>query len=430
MVPDRAWITVNAVLLEDTPWAPKGHVVGATQFEINLDLGGETGKSGRTRGMSVGAGNPDSQLSCVQDADAVTVTIDGTAAAAVDAKTGNLQSLSTPSGKSLLASPLSLNFTRAATDNDQGGIQMLVDCGGAPAWAVKALGMVMGTKMFSHKYKWGLVGLAQSSPPTQVCGSVTTKDASKDASKTSGEKTSNFTEVTCDAVTTSSEGGKAILNTRTVYGVYRNGDVRVRCKVQPANDTVFGGDLPSLARVGVTLALDSSLFNITYLGKGVGQQAGENYPDRDTAADLGITSTTPAEMHVPYIFPSENGARGGCSWAAFADEDGEGVLVRADGDGEGGTFSFSASLHSAGDLDAAKHTHDLEDRKQGAKGSNVHVTLSHKIMGVGGDLSWLPCVYAPYLVDPKETYEFGFWLCPLARGQSPVKQAKRRVGGQ
>jgi len=43
---------------------------------------------------------------------------------------------------------------------------------------------------------------------------------------------------------------------------------------------------------------------------------------------------------VPYLAPSENGARAGVRWAAFVDESGHGLAVAAPAQGE--TFLFSA----------------------------------------------------------------------------------------
>ena len=457
LVPARMWLNVNAVLLKDTLWAAEGHIIGTTQFEIALDLDGAEAPgllrklSGALTGVSSparSAGNPDSRITheqvrkrakravplrslqlsacksfnfshlpacappasltrALQTADAVTVTIDGNEDAVVDCKTGNLTAFATPTGKKIFASPLALNFTRAATDNDQGGAQMLIESGQAPAWLLDVLPSIIGTGLFSHKYKWGKAGMAQSNPPQQVCEGVTVDD-----------KDESFIEIKCDATTTSSNGGKQLLNTQVVYRVHRNGDVQVKCAVQPSGKrNAFPKDFPSLARVGLSVGLDKSLFNVSFLGRG----ELENYPDRVSCADFGIFETTPEDMHVDYIFPSENGARQDCEWAAFADKHGGGLLVKG-----GAGFSFSAKLHSAAELDSAKHTYDLGTRKNGK--DEIFVNLDHKIMGVGGDLSWLPCVYDAYLVSPKETYEFDFWLCPLAPGQSPIAQAKRPLG--
>ena len=74
----------------------------------------------------------------------------------MDTATGNLASFSTPTGKNIIVEPLSLNFTRAATDNDQGGLQMLIESGMAPAWALDLLSMVPGgSSDFSYKYVRG-----------------------------------------------------------------------------------------------------------------------------------------------------------------------------------------------------------------------------------------------------------------------------------
>ncbi|GMI35863.1 hypothetical protein TeGR_g12884 [Tetraparma gracilis] len=440
VIPGKLWLNVNAVLLKETPWADEGHVIGTTQFPIEVNLAGDVDVAGdagtpslmrrltnRTltgaRSGQVSSGNPEGALSVEKEDDSgdIAVSIDGSEDAIIDGASGDLVAFSTPTGKKILAEPLSLSFTRAATDNDQGGLQMLIESGMAPAWALDLLSMVPGGSAdFSYKYKWGKQGIAQSDPPSQVASAIAVDESSI--------ADGHYVEIKADAVTTST-AGKSIFNTESVYRVYRNGDVQVRCSVQPANSSVFAGDLPSLPRVGLKLALDPSLFNVTYLGKGEGDNSGENYPDRESCADEGIYSTTPSDMYVPYIYPSENGARGGCSWAAFADKNGAGLLVRPDSiEGhDADTFSFSASLHSASELDAAKHTCDLATRKNGAK-NKIFVNLDHKIMGVGGDLSWLPCVYDAYKVDPKQTYKFSFWLLPLAPGQSPIAQAKRPLG--
>ena len=140
---------------------------------------------------------------------------------------------------------------------------------------------------------------------------------------------------------------------------------------------------------------------------------------------MGLNSTTPTEMHVPYIVPSEHGGRTDCSWACFADSDGEGVIVRAAG-GSGECFAFSAGLHTQTELHAAEHTYDLPVRKQGR--DPVYVNVDHEIMGVGGDCSWLPCVYPEYLVEPGKEFEFEVWLCPVGKGQSSEAQGRRPMG--
>ena len=129
--------------------------------------------------------------------------------------------------------------------------------------------------------------------------------------------------------------------------------------------------IPSLPRVGMSLGLDPSLFNVTYFGRG----PHENYPDRKSSAEMGIWSTTAKENHFDYIVPSENGSKSDCEWVAFRDEQGSGVCVVSEQTG----MNFNASLYSQEELELAKHTYDLPVRENGK--SAVHVNIDSSIMG-------------------------------------------------
>ena len=73
------------------------------------------------------------------------------------------------------------------------------------------------------------------------------------------------------------------------------------------------------------------------------------------------------------------------------DVEGNGFCVVSNADGSAlpekgahSSFSCSAILHSATELDGALHTNDLAVRENGE--DIVYVNLDHKIMGVGGDV--------------------------------------------
>jgi len=371
--------------------------------------------TGARTGM-VSSGNPEASLSVRASDNGYAFVIDDAPAVEVDELTGGLRALTTPSGKALLKEPVLFNVTRASTDNDRGGAQMLMDFVLPPA-GVNLVGMIVGTDLFSHEYHWGQNGLDASAPPKQVCRGVTVDDSDLKEGKVS------YAEAACAGEMVKAADGKGLFDVSSTYRVHRNGDVKVTCKVKAKN--VKKG-LTSLPRVGLTLALDPSLFNISYLGRGSGDTTGENYPDRQSAAFMGTHSGTPASMHVPYIVPSENGARTDCSWACFADVAGEGLIIRAGPGRAGASFSFSAGLHTQAELHEAEHTYDLPIRKQGV--DPVYVNVDHRIMGVGGDCSWLPCVYPEYLVEPGDEYEFELWLCPVGKGQSSEAQGRRPLG--
>ena len=190
------------------------------------------------------------------------------------------------------------------------------------------------------------------------------------------------------------------------YKLLENGGVEITVKVIPTPKLLKAkkAGLSSLPRVGVELELDSDLFNVSYVGLG----PHENYPDRKSCCDTGKFATTVSDMHTPYIVPSENGARGECDSVTFSSEGG-GKSLKVSGKG-GQKFSFSASLWSNKELQVADHTYDLAKRGDG--GGSMFVNIDHKIMGVGGDCSWLPVVYEDYKVGV-EVYEFGFVFQPL-----------------
>ena len=436
--PSRLWLNVSAALKASTSWAKGGHEVAKAQFELELDLvaelredhesaGGDVsravsspprkfGGKRRSSPSPLSSGNPDAEIEVKEASGSFEFNIDNSKGAVIiDKNTGGLTKLMTPGKKNLLAKMgdgIVYNFTRAATDNDRGGIQMLMDFI-LPGWAVAAVGSVVGTKMFSHQYHWEQNGLSAGASPKQVCSRAgLVVDASDGKS---------YVEVEANGGVKAAASNSTLLSTVTKYRIFRNGDVQICCNVKPGQ---LRKDMTSLPRVGLTLPLDSSLFNIKYLGRG----DVENYPDRCSSAAFGVYSTTASKMHVNYVVPGENGARQDCSWASFTDSHGAGVLVRADDKGGKGcsTFSFSASFWDTAELHDAKHTYDLKRGKDG--GSIIYLNIDHKIMGVGGDCSWLPCVYDDYLIDPSEAYDFSVWITPIAPGQSPSVHAARRLG--
>lgn len=428
VVPQEVWVNVTVTLKDGTSWAPKGHVIATEQFAVKLALDEvPTNVASRsspsvlrklTMGTLTGArtglvssGNPEAEIEVDDSGDTLSVNIDKVKGTVViDKKTGGLLKLLTPSKKSIITGAsggVVYNVTRASTDNDRGGAQMLMEFV-LPPPAIKVVGAVVGTGLFSHDYHWQQNGIGAGDPPAQICNEVKVDES------VIKDNVGNFIEVQCEGGLRTSSGNDAF-TTRTFYRVHRNGDIQIRCTVTPGK---FRKDLKTLPRVGLQVALDPSLFNVGYLGKG----DCENYPDRQSCAQRGIFRTTAASMLTKeYIVPGECGARQSCSWSSFTDRHGSGVLVRSSR-----PFSFSAGLHGTTELHTAMHTYDLADRKNGE--SPVYVNLSHEIAGIGGDCSWLPCIYDDYLVDPGKTYEFDFWLCPLAAGQADYLQAKRVIG--
>ena len=143
-------------------------------------------------------------------------------------------------------------------------------------------------------------------------------------------------------------------------------------------------------RVGALLRLSQDPGKVSWFGRG----PHENYPDRKHSAGFGQWTQSTAEMHTPYIFPSENGLRSDVTNARIG-----GILIK-------GEFSLGVSRYSVKQLMGAQHEHELipED------GLFVHIDGFH--MGVGGDDSWTPSTKPEYQLT-SSTYRWGFSLGPL-----------------
>jgi len=154
----------------------------------------------------------------------------------------------------------------------------------------------------------------------------------------------------------------------------------------------------SLPRVGVKLAAVPELLDkVQWLGKG----PHENYPDRCTGARFGLHTAREEELFTPYLVPSENGHRCGTVWLALSAADGIGLSISSNQ-----PFGWSAMRHDASSLASAAHPSDLKPEE------HATICIDHKMMGVGGDISWGRAVRQEYLV-PKGRHTWSVSLTPL-----------------
>ena len=129
--PVTYFLNLRGSLKSDTSWAKKGHLLVTEQFRLEFD-----GLEVLNRPISKNDEEARSKvpLTVVEDSSTVAVLrtdTEGPPIVVIDKSTGTIQSLSTPDGKNVLASPTDIdvaglipNFTRAATDNDGGGVEL------------------------------------------------------------------------------------------------------------------------------------------------------------------------------------------------------------------------------------------------------------------------------------------------------------------
>lgn len=192
--------------------------------------------------------------------------------------------------------------------------------------------------------------------------------------------------------TTCSVDGKPLIRTRTRY-VFEDGALFVATAFNLAES------LPFLPRIGFEGVFDAALVNAEWFGRG----PFENYRDRKHAACVGRYAAPVSELTVPYIYPSENGARQDVRWLTLTRADGTGLRFRA---GQP-LFHFSANHHSWRDLADTKYQHDLPSRPE------VHLHLDAAQSGLGGDTGWSQNIHPEFQVNPG-LHLFTFTIEPLA----------------
>ncbi len=160
-------------------------------------------------------------------------------------------------------------------------------------------------------------------------------------------------------------------------------------------------DSQALARVGVQMKLPVADQAVRWYGRG----PFESYPDRNTAAFMGIHSATIDDLYTPYIRPQENGNRGDVQWLEVNDEKQVGLRI------EGVDLNFSAHRYTLENLTTAAHTNDLKSADY------ISLNIDHKTSGVGGS-SMRNNFMDDFLLKEKQ-YRYSFWMKPM-QGNSGI----------
>jgi len=407
-LPQMFWLNIAGRLNHDTKWCNKGHVIVTEQYPLDVEVAW-------SKGISNLANPIDAPLSITTEENSSRLLVKTERHQIVFDKTRGLLTELSSNGRNVFMNAMAPNFTRAETDNDRGGMEIVrslyeygivIDFAFHIGQIQKWLGINHGIASLkrSFSFQWNAVGLSASTPPSMKCMRFEAFD--RDENVIVDVKSKSIIQ---------SISGKPLIVVTTCYAVQTDSRIDISFLVEPEK---ILKDLPSLARVGNCFVLHPTLCHISYFGRG----PWENYPDRQSSSQIGIwKSITPSMMHVDYIVPSENGNRTDCEWVCFLDDDGSGLMIVSNK----GLFSFSSSLWSQKELHNAKHTVDLESRSFGENG--VHVNIDHALMGVGGDAGWDPCVYEQYRVKADKQFNYSISLIPISPDDEPVMVARRHV---
>jgi beta-galactosidase len=184
------------------------------------------------------------------------------------------------------------------------------------------------------------------------------------------------------------------------YRVGSTGKVTVTASIKPLKDK-----LPELPRFGMNMAVNPSLRNLAWYGRG----PWENYSDRKTASFVGLYQSTADEQFTPYIRPQENGYKTDVRWMTIGDGKEYGMRFT----GLPG-ICFSALPYCYDDLKGfrhgGRHLSDLESRPF------VDLNIDYGQMGVGGDDSWGAKTHQQYTLPAKE-YRYSFTMEAFSDGK-------------
>jgi beta-galactosidase len=174
------------------------------------------------------------------------------------------------------------------------------------------------------------------------------------------------------------------------------------------------GNLPPLPRIGLILGVDGQFDDFTWLGRG----PFESYPDRKTAADIGLYKDKVAAQYQEYVRPQENGNKEGVRWGALTNFQNRGLMFQASG-----PLSMTVSKYLPQQLDDARHENG-EPRKFSPlmPRNDVVVCLDAMQMGLGG-ASCGPGPLAQYVLKPQKT-QFRVIIRPL-NGNEDLRKVGR-----
>lgn len=208
---------------------------------------------------------------------------------------------------------------------------------------------------------------------------------------------------------------------QSTYQFYASGAVKID---NVLNETDYQGDIP---RVGMRMQIKKQFDNMTYFGRG----PWENYQDRKASAFLDLYESKVKDQYVPYIRPQENGYKTDVRWAAFADQNHNGLLVVAtnpfkglgmsalhmpnedfdttEGIGYSGNDKLDMDYRIDGipKINASKHTIDIKEQDL------VQLNIDLEQRGLAGDDSWYSKPQEKYQIKGHNKHQYGFYLIPF-----------------
>ncbi len=338
---DNYTLEIDFRLEKDLPWATKGYVQMAEQFECRM---GNNSPYPSIGDVAVG-----DKPSVVRTQDRITVT--GKDFEVIfDNKQGAIHSLS-----------------YAGADVFQQGEGPKVDAFRAPVdndnWAWDEW-FKNGLYKLQHRAMGKPVVSVQSGGSVKVTYQVWSQALTAGhAIKRPGKAGQPWQELVDGDTLTASDFH---FETTIEYTVYPDGSVMLDSRIASSDSAI------ALPRLGFAMKLPSDIDQLAYYGRG----PLNNYPDRKTGSFIGLYESTVKEQVVNFAKPQSMGNREEVQWVALTDSLGAGAAFIAQYDHR---MSTSALPWSALQMTLAQHQHELP----ASDGTYLH--LDCQVNGLGGN---------------------------------------------
>ncbi|GAA5230471.1 glycoside hydrolase family 2 TIM barrel-domain containing protein [Arthrobacter cryoconiti] len=309
---DEIWLTVEAALRHDTPWAPAGHVISVAQFDVT--------EGTNRRSSAVKSRTPRPSPTVLASGSAP-----GSAPRAGVLELGparfNAGQLTALNGLAVKGPRLEL--WRAPTDNDNGNGFGSYDA--ADPW---------------ENYGRGVPAPARSS---------TWKDAGLDRLTGRVEEVATL-ENGLRRLTRYAAADRRATIAMEENWQFVDGQLWLRVDITPST----GWDV-ILPRIGVSFDLPLEVAGASWFGTG----PLESYPDSMCAALVGRYQASVEELSFPYAKPQETGHRSDMRSVDLLRDGGPWLRIDAEPDAAGRLPGFTLSHHTPGQIAAAAHPHEL-----------------------------------------------------------------------
>ncbi|MDH6311379.1 beta-galactosidase [Parabacteroides sp. PFB2-10] len=173
----------------------------------------------------------------------------------------------------------------------------------------------------------------------------------------------------------------------TVNGV---GRIQMEASYQPEKENI-----PLMPKFGMRMRLASDMDEVEWYGRG----EFENYPDRKTAALLGLYRLPLDSFITHYIVPQDNANRSDVRWFSLGNDSGKKIKIIGLQ-----PLCFRAWPYGEDDVEKAEHPHELPHR------DFINLNIDLTIHGVGGDDGWGARTMEKYTIDGNKAYAYGFMM--------------------